>query len=118
MITDGRYKYVERLFGDHEFYDLLADPGERINLYPQQKDSALVMEYQRAMLHWYQETCDIVPRDYDSRFTEERFWMLAGPYCPPEHEQEIRTRFRQGESVVDLLMECVQMHQKSIKTKV
>ena len=67
MITDGRYKYVERLFGDHEFYDLLADPGERINLYPQQKDSALVIQYQRALLHWYQETCDLVPRDYDSR---------------------------------------------------
>ncbi len=67
MITDGRYKYIERLSGDHEFYDLVEDPGERINLYPQMQDSAEVVRYQRALLHWYQATCDTVPRAYDSR---------------------------------------------------
>lgn len=67
MITDGRYKYIERLFGDCEFYDLEADPGEKTNLYPERQDSADVIRLQRALLHWYQETCDTVPRDYDKR---------------------------------------------------
>ena len=67
MITDGRYKYIERLSGRCEFYDLTADPGEKINLYPDLADSPEVIRLQRAMLHWYQETCDTVPRDYDRR---------------------------------------------------
>ncbi len=67
MITDGRHKYIERLFGDCEFYDLEEDPGERINRYEAMKDDPVVIRLQRALLHWYQETCDTVPRNYDNR---------------------------------------------------
>ncbi len=35
MIYDGRFKYVHRLRGDHELYDLEADPAELRNLYPE-----------------------------------------------------------------------------------
>ena len=33
MIRGARYKYVHRYpYGENEFYDLLSDPGERLNL--------------------------------------------------------------------------------------
>jgi len=90
MVTDGAYKYVERLSGANEFYDLTADPQEKTNLYEERKGSEEVARLKEAMLHWYQETCDVVPFAYDSRFTEERLWAMVRKFCPPECEQEFR----------------------------
>jgi len=84
MIFDGRYKYVERLSGENELYDLEQDPGECVNLYKDHQDSTQVLRLQRAMLHWYQRTCDQVPKQYDSRSTPEKNWSLIRKRIPAE----------------------------------
>ncbi len=71
MISDGHYKYVHRPSGRDELYDLSADPGERINLYGNGY-TEVIRTMRMELLDWYQQTCDIVPRAYDNRFTEER----------------------------------------------
>lgn len=67
MICDGRYKYILRMNEDDEFYDLKADPREMINQIGNEKYSAKILELKLEMLKWYQETCDSVEREYDSR---------------------------------------------------
>ena len=68
MICDGRYKYVKRLSGKDEFYDLEADPGEKVNRIEEEAYQDNILNLKLAMLEWYQETCDVVPRAFDSRF--------------------------------------------------
>lgn len=67
MIRDERYKYVKRMAGSDEFYDLLEDPREKKNRISDEKYAEEIMRMKLAMLEWYQETCDVVPRRYDSR---------------------------------------------------
>ena len=68
MITDGKYKYVMRLSGTDEFYDLEADPREKINRISDPQFASKILEMKLEMLRWYQETCDVVQREFDSRF--------------------------------------------------
>ena len=103
MICDGRYKYIERPSGANEFYDLEKDPGERKNLYVELRDTPMVIRFQRELLRWYQTTCDVVPRNYDGRFTEAHFWIMIKQICPPEREDEVRGMFRKGASMLDVM---------------
>ncbi|WP_210275255.1 sulfatase-like hydrolase/transferase [Martelella soudanensis] len=70
MIRSPGYKYIRRMTGEDEFYDLTADPMEcdnRIN------DPALAGEigrHKEQLLSWYLETSDIVPRATDSRWPQ------------------------------------------------
>ena len=68
MICDGTYKYVMRLSGKDEFYDLQKDPKEMINRIGDEAYAADILRLKMEMLHWYQETCDTVQREFDSRF--------------------------------------------------
>lgn len=68
MICDGRYKYVLRLNGNDEFYDLEKDPQEKLNRISDEAYAAKILEMKLEMLSWYQETCDTVQRAFDSRF--------------------------------------------------
>ena len=71
MICDGTYKYVLRLSGTDEFYDLAIDPQEKINRIGEEKYAGEILRLKLAMLKWYQETCDTVQREFDSRFLTE-----------------------------------------------
>jgi hypothetical protein len=71
MICDGTYKYVMRLSGTDEFYDLNADPHEKHNRIDRKEYAAEILRMKLEMLKWYQETCDTVQREYDSRFLTE-----------------------------------------------
>jgi len=68
MIFDGKYKYVMRLSGKDEFYNLEEDPREKINRIHEEKYQKDILRLKMEMLHWYQETCDVVQREFDSRF--------------------------------------------------
>lgn len=94
MICDGRYKYVHRPSGRDELYDLAADPGERRNRFGEPGTQEQTARLRLALLDWYQQTCDVVPRAYDSRFTEDRLWAAVRGFCPPEREAEVRAYFR------------------------
>lgn len=103
MVFDGRYKYVERLSGNHEFYDLKEDPGELCNRYPDCKDSGTVLRLQRSLLHWYQETCDVVPYKHDRRFTATRVWTSARSFCPPGREEDMKAFIQEGHDVMEAI---------------
>lgn len=105
MVTDGHYKFVQRLNGAHELYCLDEDPYEERNLYVTEEktlDGAFknpilreVMERMQAeLLRWYQETCDVVPKAYDNRFSEERMWGMVRNFVPPEEEMKVRDFIR------------------------
>ena len=68
MISDGTFKYVLRLNGEDEFYDLSCDPQEKTNQIHNEAYAAKILEMKLEMLKWYQETCDTVGRKFDSRF--------------------------------------------------
>lgn len=95
MIFDGRYKYVHRPSGKNELYDMLEDPGERQNLFDPKASHNEVEKLRLMLLDWYQQTCDVVPRNYDNRFTEEGLWAAVRNICPPEMEEEIRQYLRE-----------------------
>jgi len=94
MIRSQRYKYIRRVAGQDEFYDLQTDPGERHNQIDNQQYAAEINELRLAMLGWYQETCDVVPYDYDRRFAPEKIWGMVRGACPPEHKEEVMAFIR------------------------
>lgn len=90
MVRDRRYKYVHRTSGEHEFYDLELDPLEEDNVYGREEYTPEVRRLRLAMLDWYQETCDVVPRQYDRRIPPELMWEKVRRQCPAEAQEEIR----------------------------
>lgn len=93
MITDGRFKFVYRASGNHELYDLEKDPEELKNIFG--KELAEISDAMKEkLLSWYQRTCDIVPYDYDSRFSEDKLWGIIRNMVPLEMEDMIRQYIR------------------------
>lgn len=96
MIRDKRYKYIHRLTGDHEFYDLETDPLEEHNRYGEEIFAPEVLRLRMAMLDWYQATCDCVPRSYDMRMAPEMLWAKVESRCDPAWADEIREMINGG----------------------
>ena len=69
MIRSKDYKYVMRLYEKDEFYVL--SEGESINRVDDEKYKEIITEMKEELLVWYMKTCDIVPKTYDDRFTDE-----------------------------------------------
>lgn len=90
MIRDKNYKYIHRVNGAHEFYDLAGDPLEEHNVYGQPEYAVHIRRFREEMLDWYQATCDVVPRSYDSRMPPELVWERFRKLCAPEWAEEIR----------------------------
>lgn len=54
MIRDTHYKYIHRYpYGEHELYDLLSDPGERINLAGDADYDDITAEYKHKLDLWF-----------------------------------------------------------------
>ena len=114
MIFDGKYKYVHRMSGNDELYDLELDPGEKTNLFGRKTFSCHVMRLREWMLDWYQRTCDTVPRAYDSRVTEEGIWTVVRNMCPPDMEETVRTYIRkESPGIVDAVMYTLGLTRKN-----
>lgn len=54
------------------------------------------------MLEWYQQTCDIVPRDYGRRFTDRIMWAMIKPDCPPHLEEAARKMISDGAGIAHI----------------
>ncbi|MCL2508144.1 MAG: sulfatase-like hydrolase/transferase [Oscillospiraceae bacterium] len=67
MLRTKTYKYVRRVQEADEFYDL--EKGERVNLIGDPAYAAEIAQAKRWMLDWFINTCDIVPKKIDSRFS-------------------------------------------------
>lgn len=96
MIRSRDYKYISRISGEDEFYDLKLDPEEKINQIHNAEYSTQIQSMQKEMMKWYQATCDVVPYSYDRRFTDEMLWAKVKNNCPAGHETEVREMIRQG----------------------
>ncbi len=71
MCRSSDYKYIRRLYEEDEFYDLKKDPKELKNEInnPIYKDQIFKMK--EVLLEFYQDTCDVVPYEKDSRMDED-----------------------------------------------
>jgi arylsulfatase A-like enzyme len=67
MVRTRRWKYVARLAGREELYDLEADPGELRNRIDDAGLQEVVAGLRSELLRWFLETGDDVPFDKDSR---------------------------------------------------
>ena len=119
MIFDGRYKYVRRMSGNDELYDLELDPREEMNLFGRAEAGEPVMRLRERMLDWYQKTCDTVPRTYDSRVTEEGIWAVVRNMCPPDQEKAVRAYIRkESPGIVDAVMYTLGLVRKNQSMKI
>lgn len=106
MLRTRQYKLVSRVNGKDEFYDLLKDPGERNNCAGDPEYADIIKDLQHEQLLWLMRTADIVPFDYDRRFSREMIWAKVKNLVPPEHEDEIRKEIDDGVPMFSLIMSC------------
>lgn len=106
MIRSDRFKYISRALGQDEFYDLLNDPCETKNLIDEPEYSDEIYKLQIAMMKWYQASCDVVPFEYDMRFTVDMLWAKVKAFCPPQYEQDVKNRIRNGAKMNEIIPYC------------
>jgi arylsulfatase A-like enzyme len=78
MVRSLTHKYIRRLSGEDELYDLRADPMELDNVIAAPAYAPALAELKERLLSWYLDTTDIVPRKTDARW-RERPPQLATP---------------------------------------
>mgnify|MGYP000871444636 FL=1 len=96
MIRDKHYKYISRITGEDEFYDLTIDPGETQNQIGNAEYSQQIMRLQVELMRWYQKTADVVPHELDDRFTYEMLWAKVKNICPKGYEEDVKEKIRGG----------------------
>lgn len=96
MMRTDRYKYVSRITGEDELYDLEEDPREIRNLIDDPSMAELIVRMQRDMLKWLQRTSDIVPFQRDQRFTREMMHARARKLIPAERMAELDRLIDEG----------------------
>jgi arylsulfatase A-like enzyme len=62
MVRSGSHKLVRRTSGQHELYDLAADPLELNNLYGHAAYGTVQGALEGRMLDWYVNSADVVPQ--------------------------------------------------------
>lgn len=67
MIRQGNLKYIMRLYGKDELYDLDRDPQELQNRIDDPEYSSKIILMKERMLRFYMETGDFVPTSMDKR---------------------------------------------------
>ena len=67
MLRMGELKYVMRLYGSDELYDLSKDPEELQNRIGDPAYAPQVAQMKEKLLRFYMETGDFVPTKMDKR---------------------------------------------------
>lgn len=104
MIRSKDYKYVSRIIGQDEFYDLKKDPQEKTNCIHEKCYEKEIAKLQVALMKWMQATSDVVPHELDSRFTPEMLWNKVKGMCPEGKEDEVRQKIKDGITLGQLMM--------------
>ena len=102
MIRNDRYKYVSRVSDKDELYDLVNDPGEAKNLFLDPNMADVIISMRKDMLKWLQETSDIVPFEYDQRFTPDMALARLKNITHKEDEAVVRKMLADGVSFVEI----------------
>ncbi len=106
MIRTKTYKYVGRVNGADEFYDLTQDPEELYNRIHDEKYCSEIRKMERNLRLWLMRTTDIVPFDYDKRFSEKMVWEEIKRMVPPEYTEEFKEKIRKGTNKFLIVAEC------------
>lgn len=106
MIRTAEYKYVSRVNGADELYDLRKDPRERHNIISDSEYGETLLDMERKLRLWLMRTADVVPFDYDKRFSEEMIWAEVRHIVPSGYEKEIREKIQSGMNKFLLVAEC------------
>lgn len=106
MIRTRTWKYVARVNGKDELYDLTKDPKELVNQADNPQLQPVKAELKEKLMHWLMKTSDIVPFDYDKRFSLEMTWARVKKYVPKEYEEEIRQKIEEGVNQFLLIEQC------------
>ena len=96
MIRSRDYKYVSRITGEDEFYDLKNDPGETVNQIKNPVYASEIASMRIEFMRWMQRTADVVPYAYDKRFTDEMMWAKVKNICPSGYETDVKEKIRGG----------------------
>lgn len=112
MLRDEHYKYVCRITGEDELYDLDSDPQEMTNRIDDPALSGVLARMQVSLMRWMIETADVVPLKRDERFTPEMLWGRLRGLVPPEHEAEVKEKIAQGTPFPVLMDYCRGLQEK------
>ena len=113
MVRTDTYKYVKRLYESDEFYALAEDADERINRISDERFSDAIAMMKDRLLTWYQETCDVVPHNEDSRFSERYMIRLMSSHggVPAAYlEEEV---FVKNRPLTDVIADLMKNRQKA-----
>ena len=109
MLREKRFKYVSRLLGRDELYDMETDPGETTNLIdlPEMRDTVAEMRF--SLMKWLQATGDIVPYEADRRFTREMLFTKGRAVAGEGHDAEILAKIDAGADIGELMRFCASL---------
>lgn len=115
MIRSRHYKYIRRITGENELYDLQKDPHEMKNVIHDPSYAEVVTRLQDAMLQWLQETCDVVTYEMDRRMTDEMMWNKVADLVSEEDEPFVRRKIQEGIGIVPLFQIVLDRKRKEQK---
>ena len=78
------------------------------NVFGQPGTEAVTAELKAKQLMWLMQTADVVPVDYDRRFSPEMIWARVRRLVPPGYEAEIKAKIAAGADLFPLMQECLQ----------
>ena len=96
MMRGERFKYVSRYNRADELYDMQTDPHERHNLIDDPAYKALVAQMKEDMLYWLEETSDIVPFEFDTRFNTKGIVAMMKKNMTPAQYQTAEEAVEKG----------------------
>lgn len=106
MLRTTDYKYVSRVNEADELYDLIKDPEERHNVISDPQYGSVSRELEKKLRLWLMRTADIVPYDYDKRFSDTMIWAEIRHMVPPEYVNEYREKIKNGMNKFLIAAEC------------
>lgn len=115
MIRDERYKFISRSLGDDEFYDLKEDPNELKNQIKNPIYKAQIQKMGHEMLKWLQHTADIVPYQYDERFTKAMMLAKVSNLVGNDNLENVKEMINAGKGFSEVLAYCINLERKTKK---
>lgn len=109
MLRTKDYKYISRIQGEDELYDLNCDPHETTNRIHDPALASVKTELQYDLMKWLQKTADIVPREYDQRMTPDMLWGIVRTSCPAGYEEDVKKKLHQGMSIGAAFAYCASL---------
>lgn len=96
MLRTEKYKYVSRVLGKDELYDLEKDPKEINNIIDDPNIKDVVVDLRYKMLKWLEYSSDIVPFKYDTRWTKESMYNKVKGIIKQGQESKVRALINEG----------------------